>query len=697
MPIIPVVIITTWGGKYGGLFVKYRAEIDGLRALAVIPVILFHAGFEFFSGGFIGVDIFFVISGYLITTIIIQELQAGQFKLANFYDRRIRRTFPALALMTIVCIPAAWLWLPADDMKDFSLSIIGVATFSSNFVFWKQDGYFDTTAELAPLLHTWSLAVEEQYYIFFPLIMLCFWRLPKNMIIGLCVFGFIASLALAEWATHYAVRGGFYLLPARAWELLIGAFCAFYLQWRVAEKGHDVQNPAMQQALGLLGLFMIGWAIFCFDSITPTPSLLTLVPTVGAALIILYANSGTWVKRLLEIKPMVGIGLISYSTYLWHQPVFVFYRYNTLSEPSIAVMLGLSLVSIALGWLSWRFVERPFRIKDFIPRRIVFSMAAAFCGLSMLLGAQGYRGDGFPERSSIQLPENLEWTSLGDKIRSKGEICDFKPIPETRYVLGCPFGDPDSDETVVLYGDSHAKAMLDALDGTFKKNRIKGIQLDVYECENIPYVRQNGNLAITDCDQRYEEFLSYIKTLSADVIVANRWTFRLFPLDGYNVTMPYKNSERNVENESYREYAVYRNSALAYDAKTKDEYLKLFIEKLAQASQTLYLVDPVPELAVDVSRANLLHRNRTGEILQEISVPYADYQTRNAFVLSVFDKLEAGNITRIKPAEIFCNSFIMGRCAAQHNSVPFYYDDDHLSDTGAQMVIDEIFKRRVAP
>lgn len=676
---------------------KYRAEIDGLRALAVLPVVFFHAGFDIFSGGFIGVDVFFVISGYLITTIIIQELQAGHFKLANFYDRRIRRIFPALALMTLVCIPVAWMCLPADAMEDFSLSLIGVATFSSNFVFWKQDGYFDTTAELTPLLHTWSLAVEEQYYILFPLAMMCFWRFRKRVIVILCLFVFLLSLGLAQWATLYAVRGGFYLLPPRGWELLIGAFCAFYLQWRVAEKGHDVNDIRAQQLLSMLGLAMIGWAVFCFDKLTPTPSLLTLVPTVGAALIILYANKGTWVNRILAIKPVVGIGLISYSTYLWHQPVFVFYRYNTLIEPSAFVMMGLSVISVALGWLSWRFVERPFRIKDFIPRRIVFSMAAAFCGLILFFGVQGYRSEGFPERSYVQLPENLEWTSLGDKIRSKGEPCDFQLIPGTRYVLACEFGDVNAKDMIVLYGDSHAKTMLDALDGTFKKNRIKGVQLDVYECENIPYVRQNGNLATTDCDQRYEEFLSYIKALSTDVIVVNRWTFRLFPLEGYDVAMPYKNSEGNAENESYREYAVYRNSELAYDAKTKETYLKLFIEKLAQASQTLYLVYPVPELAVDVSRANLLYRNRTGKILQDISVPYVDYQTRNAFVLSVFDTLEASNIERIKTAGIFCNSFIIGRCAAQHNSVPFYYDDDHLSDIGAQMVIDEIFKRRVAP
>lgn len=669
---------------------KYRAEIDGLRAIAVVPVILFHAGFETFSGGFIGVDVFFVISGYLITTIIIQELQDGNFSLSHFYNRRVRRIFPALAAMTLICVPLAWIWLPPSEMNEFSQSLIGVATFSSNFFFWQQSGYFDTAAELKPLLHTWSLAVEEQYYIIFPFAMLLFWRFGKTVPCSLCLLAFVVSLGLAQWATVNATTANFFLLPTRGWELLLGVFCAFYLQWQVQGQNENISALWVRQALSILGLGMILFAVLCFNVATPTPSLWTLIPTVGATLIILYANSGTWVKILLGNQMLVWLGLISYSAYLWHQPIFVFYRYSTLVEPSVAIMLVLSTASLLAGWLSWRFIERPFRIKGYIPTKIVYGLASLFCISIILIGVQGYRSNGFPDRSFVELTPNLEWASLGAKIRARGEVCEMDILPGTNYVLGCEFGDTNSDQTIVLYGDSHAQALSYALDRTLLQNKIKGIRLDVYDCENIPYLRQNGNLMTKDCDKRYEEFLSYVENLSTDVVLLNRWTFKLYPLRGYDVTMPHRNSAGNVENEDYREYAIYHNAALSYDAETKEKYLKIFVEKLADVSDALYLVYPVPEMAIDISRANILHRNRTGQILENISIPYSDYQSRNEFVLSVFDSLTAENIVQIRPADIFCKDFEEGRCFAQYKSIPFYLDDDHLSDVGAQMVVDRV-------
>lgn len=676
---------------------KYRAEIDGLRALAVIPVILFHAGFESFSGGFLGVDIFFVISGYLITTIIIQELETGSFSLSHFYSRRVRRIFPALAVMTLICVPLAWIWLPPGEMKEFSQSLIGVATFSSNFFFWQQSGYFDTTAELKPLLHTWSLAVEEQYYIFFPFAILLFWRFGKAVLCSLCLLAFLVSLGLAQWASINASTANFFLLPTRGWELMLGVFCAFYVQWRVRSNNENIATLWAQQILSILGAGMIVFAVLAFNPTTPTPSIWTLVPTVGAVLIILYANTGTWIKSILGWKPLVWIGLISYSAYLWHQPIFVFYRYSTLVEPSAIVMIGLSLASLLAGWFSWRFIERPFRIKGYIPTGIVYGLAGFFCILIILLGVQGHRSGGFPDRSSIKLPTNLDWASLGAKVKAKGDVCDLEVLPDTNYVLGCEFGDTNSDKTIVLYGDSHAQAISYALNETLLQQKIKGLRLNVYECADIPYIRQNGNLMIKDCDKRYEEFLSYVKNLSTDVIVINRWTFRLYPLEGYDVTMPYKNSAGNVENDNYRQYAVYDGSRLAYDAETKAKYLKMFVEKLAGASNRLFLVYPVPEMALDISRANILYRNRTGHVLQDISIPYSDYLSRNEFVLSVFNDIKAGNITAVKPADIFCDSYEKERCVAQYKSTPYYLDDDHLSDVGAQMIVDRILERNDNP
>lgn len=294
----------------------YRREIDGLRALAVLPVILFHAGFETFSGGFVGVDVFFVISGYLITTIILAELEQGKFSIVNFYERRARRILPALFLVMIVCISFAWFWLLPSDMKLFAKSFVAVSLFSSNILFWRESGYFDTAAELKPLLHTWSLAVEEQYYVLFPLFLIVTWRFGKRWVIGTLVVVAVLSLAAAEWGSTAKPAATFFLLPTRAWELLIGTFVAFYLQ------GTTTWQPSrvLREVFSALGVAMLAYAVFTFSKQTPFPSLYALVPTVGTALIILFATQQTTVGKFIGNKFFVGIGLISYSAYLWHQP-----------------------------------------------------------------------------------------------------------------------------------------------------------------------------------------------------------------------------------------------------------------------------------------------------------------------------------------------------------------------------------------
>ena len=206
---------------------QYRAEIDGLRALAVVPVILFHAGVEPLSGGYVGVDIFFVISGYLITTLLIEEAERGELSIINFYERRARRILPALFLVMFASLIMSWLWMQPDQMVEFFHSLIAVSTFSSNFLFWMETGYFSPSAEAKPLLHTWSLAVEEQYYLFFPLFISLFWRAGRRVILGLILFGILVSLLLSEWGWRNAPTANFYLAPSRFWELLAGSAAAF--------------------------------------------------------------------------------------------------------------------------------------------------------------------------------------------------------------------------------------------------------------------------------------------------------------------------------------------------------------------------------------------------------------------------------------------------------------------------------------
>ena len=258
---------------------KYRAEIDGLRALAVLPVILFHAGFEWFGGGFVGVDVFFVISGYLITTIILSEMAEDKFSIINFYERRARRILPALFFVMAACLPFAWMWLTPSLLKDFGQSLIAVSTFSSNILFWQESGYFDTAAELKPLLHTWSLAVEEQYYILFPIFLILTWRLGLKWILILLSIVFLVSLGVAQWGAYNKPFAAFFLLPTRGWELLIGVFAGFYLKYNAHLKSHTVN-----QMLSLLGFGMIAYSIIAFDKTTPFPSLYALIPTIGTGL-----------------------------------------------------------------------------------------------------------------------------------------------------------------------------------------------------------------------------------------------------------------------------------------------------------------------------------------------------------------------------------------------------------------------------
>jgi len=278
----------------------YRSEIDGLRAVAVVPVILFHAGVAGFSGGYVGVDVFFVISGYLITTIILNDLEAGRFSIARFYERRARRILPALSVVLLCCIPFAWLWMLPQELVAFGKSLVATMLFGSNVLFWKESGYFDPAVELKPLLHTWSLAIEEQYYLLFPVTLALIWRWRKSAVLPSLVFVILVSLAISEWGSRNAPSANFYLLPSRVWELLVGALTAFRF-------GNSYKRS---HTLGLLGLGLIVCAVFFLDATTPMPSLWTLLPVIGTALILGFGRDATVVAKLLSIKPLVGLGLI---------------------------------------------------------------------------------------------------------------------------------------------------------------------------------------------------------------------------------------------------------------------------------------------------------------------------------------------------------------------------------------------------
>ena len=377
---------------------NYRPEIDGLRAIAVLPVILFHAGFQAFSGGYVGVDVFFVISGYLITTILINDLEAGRFSIVRFYERRARRILPALFLVMLVCLPVAWFVMLPAQLQEFGQNAMAVSLFVSNIVLWLNTDYFAASAELNPLLHTWSLAVEEQFYIFFPPLLWALWRAGKRWPFTVTVIISIASLALAEWGWRNAPDANFYLLPFRAWELGAGSICAFLLHGRSSKRN----DP-----LSLAGLCLILYSVFIYDNETPFPSVWALAPVAGTALIILYSNSSSLLGRALSLRPVVLIGLLSYSAYLWHQPLFAFARLATTGEVPSSIMLLLSAAALGLAYLTWRFVENPFRSQSrrppviFPSRAGIFTASGAALAAFIGIGGLAYASGGCPQRRTL--------------------------------------------------------------------------------------------------------------------------------------------------------------------------------------------------------------------------------------------------------------------------------------------------------
>lgn len=373
---------------------QYRPEIDGLRSVAVLPVILAHAGFKTFHGGFVGVDVFFVISGFLITSILLAETTEGRFSLITFYERRARRILPALFVVMAACIPVAYWGMLPNEFKNFGQSLVATSLFANNVLLMLTSGYWSLASEFKPLLHTWSLGVEEQYYILFPLLLWLCRRWNVRAVMVLFAGMALLSLAVAEWGSRAWPDAAFYLLPTRAWELLMGAMAAALTLHRPQPLG----TPALRQCLSLVGLALIAWSVMAFDESVRSPSLLILLPTLGAVLIILCATPGTWAQALLASKLPVTIGLISYSAYLWHQPLFAFARVLLREAPSPMLMLGLSVVAMVLAYLSWRFVEAPFRVKGRIGRQTVFVASALGSLAFVAVGACVHARQGMPER-----------------------------------------------------------------------------------------------------------------------------------------------------------------------------------------------------------------------------------------------------------------------------------------------------------
>ena len=363
---------------------RYRSEIDGLRALSIIPVLWTHLGLPFLPGGFLGVDVFFVISGFLITNILLKEIEENRFSITTFYERRARRILPALLTVILVTnILVLYIGGNPKVLADYGNSVISTLLFISNIYFWQTSGYFGSASELSPMLHTWSLAVEEQFYIFFPLLLLFINRYLKSKFLFVLIVISLISLLIAEWGARFSSIGNFYLLPTRAWELLIGSIAALLFS------SNYINKLRILHAKGLtnVGILLILSSYFLFTPSTLHPTSTTLIPVLGALLVVLFSSEKGLSGAILTNRVSIKIGLISYSLYLWHQPIIALMKQTTSLHLTYQNIFIATVIITTFSYLTWRFVETPLRKNKASSNKLLLKVALISVALLLILAS----------------------------------------------------------------------------------------------------------------------------------------------------------------------------------------------------------------------------------------------------------------------------------------------------------------------
>jgi len=645
---------------------KYRKDIDGLRAISVISVLLTHAGIDLFSGGFIGVDVFFVISGYLITTIIVKEILSGEFSLIRFYERRIRRILPALFVVVAFTIVVCAIMYDAEKFKDFGKSVLATTLFVSNINFFKESGYFDAPSQLKPLLHTWSLAVEEQFYIFFPLFMFVLYRYAKKLAPIILAGTAILSFGFAIHNTNLNPSAAFYLAPLRAWELLVGSMLAINII--PAEFGKKYSN-----VLGIAGFAMIAYSIFQYTDSTKFPGISALAPVMGAALILFSGMEGkTWVGRFLSTAPLVFIGKISYSLYLWHWPLIIFFKYymiRQLTPLEVGIILG---VSILISALSWRFVETPFRSKSFISTRQIYAFGAIGMVLMFFAGGTVYYFKGFPERQGL---EHL----AKDKKREEAWLfkeCNINYTDNPEAITPCEVGDRSQLPSFMIMGDSHTPTYGKAIHRSAEQSGISGILTYDQGCPTLLNMVPNPEIGDVPCVEYNHMALAYLKEHPKinTVILASRWTIWI-------------EKSRYKQEEGVKLHLTDSLGEAPPNASEKDLFtlgLERTIKAILELDRKVVVVAPLPEIGYDVPSASFI-ANRTGRDINELIAPsLEEYLVRNQRTFLILEEFkEKYGIQVIEPWKALCTE---GECRAAINDIPLYNDDDHLSIFGSELV-----------
>ena len=624
---------------------NYRPEIDGLRACAIIPVILFHAGFDFCKGGFLGVDVFFVISGYLITGILIKERDKGIFSLSKFYVRRIRRIVPGLFFMLTVASTFYFLFASPSIQESELLgdAIISSLAFSSNLYFASSSGYFASNSELLPLLHTWSLSVEEQFYLIYPFLFLLFFKSGKKTFIFFLLVILILSLGLAQFGGSLLGKWNFYLLPTRAWELSAGAM-SFFLGRGIKKQFYSKWISELLTVLGLSAVFL---SFLVLDQSIQAPGVWCLLPVIGTILIILFCRQGSLSYFLLSRKYLVYLGLISYGAYLWHHPILSISRHFVLHPSNIpnAITFVAVITSLLLACLSYHFIEKPFRNGK-------LSLKWLFLPFGLLMGL------GLFSREISTLGLNARSTKFSEAVRDLARTNYDSDRREDGYYFG---NKAKEKNDIILIGDSHARMLIPVLSKHLKLKDWKGFH---------PYSKKNRSdfLAINNLTEKAEidlwlnEMEKYANESKAIII-----SFRHSRSDGNSFYDPIYPVAPRV-------------------------FFENLLERLNQLSNfvpRIIVIGPFPESPYwgpNLGR-NYLQSNRSFDTSLS---SFEDLQRNLLHFISMISN-ENSKIDVIYPHLFLSknNSSLVNRAIDEnsHQLLPLYYDDDHVNSFGSEPII----------
>lgn len=623
---------------------RHRDDIDGLRAVAVLPILLFHFDAPYFSGGYVGVDVFFVISGYLITKNLLDGSAGREFGLFEFYHRRIRRIFPALVATIAATTVVASVVLMPHDFAAFGRSVIAAMLFFSNMHFWKESGYFDTAATLKPLLHTWSLSVEEQFYIFFPLFVMLCRRFAGARMFTVMLAAASASFALSALLVHFRPAMAFYIAPTRAWELLLGA--------SIATGRLSAPNGRTAELAGVAGFLSIAAAVFLFTDQTPFPGIAALAPCLGTALLIHVGGSSRIASSILQFRPFVLIGLISYSLYLWHWPILALSRYYRVVPLRWEEAGELLAATFVVALLSWRYIETPFRRGSALTSReglLVSAVGAATAILAVGFVLTVSRGlpQRFPQRvtylDSFSLDRDFEFMSCHNRSPQKVAAGDL-----------CAVGDRDVRPTLLLWGDSHGLALRRDIEAALRANRLSAIVATHDGCVPLFGLRR------LNYSHPCQEFADAVRDLvernrfQAVVLVANWTAYYNQPMTDGESTSPTR-----AESELALGRAIDRNLVF-----------------LSERGVKVILTDPVPGSRYPVPKLMAQREVYLTNVVNEFS--RTEFLERNAKLFDVLTRNEGRVSARVQLWKQLCAS---GTCLVAQHGRPLYLDTNHPAKT----------------